>query len=153
MELPVFLIVLLAALLHASWNAFVKMNGDRVLFMAVMMAASGLIAFAVALFLPLPAVESWPYLATSVLIHIGYQVFLLSAYKFGDLSHVYPLARGSAPLIVALVSVFVIGEALDSQAMIAVVIPLFPLSTFGVLVRRFRRFLKILMLIVPCVGL
>ncbi len=122
MELPVFLIVLLAALLHASWNAFVKMNGDRVLFMAVMMAASGLIAFAVALFLPLPAVESWPYLATSVLIHIGYQVFLLSAYKFGDLSHVYPLARGSAPLIVALVSVFVIGEALDSQAMIAVVI-------------------------------
>ncbi|MCF8468992.1 MAG: hypothetical protein K9G33_16470, partial [Sneathiella sp.] len=61
MSLPVFFLVLLAALLHASWNAFVKKNGDRMLFMAVMMAGSGLAAFMVVPFLALPAPESWPY--------------------------------------------------------------------------------------------
>ncbi|MEX1035717.1 MAG: DMT family transporter [Sneathiella sp.] len=122
MELSVFFIVLLAALLHASWNAFVKKNDDRVLFMAVMMAGSGVAAFMVVPFLALPAPESWPYIATSVVLHIGYPLFLLMAYKFGDLSHVYPLARGSAPLIVALVSVTVIGEALSSQSVFAVMV-------------------------------
>ncbi|MBO0333612.1 EamA family transporter [Sneathiella sp. CAU 1612] len=131
MELPVFLIVLMAAVLHASWNAFVKMNGDRFLFMAVMMAASAVVAFASAIFLPLPAPESWPYIATSVLLHTGYPLFLLMAYKFGDLSHVYPLARGSAPLMVALVSVFVIGEVLSSQAMIAVMIMAFGIMSLS----------------------
>ena len=122
MALPVFFLVLLAALLHASWNAFVKQNGDRVLFMAVMMAGSGLAAFMIVPFLDAPARESWPYVATSVVLHIGYPLFLLTAYKFGDLSHVYPLARGSAPLIVALVSATVIGEALSAQSVFAVII-------------------------------
>ncbi len=131
MELSVFLIVLMAALLHASWNAIVKMNGDRVLFMAVMMAGSGLVALIATLFLPFPAPESWPYIATSVGLHIGYPLFLLMAYKFGDLSHVYPLARGSAPLIVALVSVLYIGETLSSQAMIAVLIMAFGIMSLS----------------------
>jgi len=120
MELTVFLIVLAAALLHATWNAFVKADGDRLVFMAILTAASGAIALATTPFLPLPAPESWPYIALSVVLHQGYLGFLLLAYRVGDLSHAYPLARGSAPLIVALVSIPIIGERLSDSAMAAI---------------------------------
>lgn len=120
MDLHVFFIVLLAALCHATWNAFIKVDGDRLVFMAVMLAASGIGALSITPFLPLPAPESWPYIALSVLIHQGYTIFLLLAYRYGDLSHVYPLARGSAPLIVAFLSLTLIGEKLTGSALLAI---------------------------------
>ena len=120
MELSVFLIVLVAALLHATWNAFVKADGDRLVFMAVMLTASGLFAAATLPFLPWPASASWPYIILSVALHQGYMMFLLLAYRVGDLSHVYPLARGSAPLIVAVLSLAAIGEELTGSSLLAV---------------------------------
>ena len=120
MEVNVFFIVLLAALFHATWNAFVKVEGDRLVFMAVLLAGSAIGALSTTPFLPLPAPESWPYIALSVLLHQGYTIFLLLAYRYGDLSHVYPLARGSAPLIVAFLSVTLIGEQLTRHALLAV---------------------------------
>lgn len=122
MEVHVFFLVLLAALCHATWNAFIKIDGDRLVFMAVMMAASGAAALSVTPFVPLPAPESWPYIAFSLLLHNGYIVFLLLAYRYGDLSHVYPLARGSAPLIVAFLSVTLLGEQLTGSALLGIFI-------------------------------
>lgn len=122
MESHVFAIVLLAALFHATWNVFIKVDSDRLLFMAVMMAGGGVGALITTLFLPLPDVQSWPYIALSILLHQGYVAFLLLAYRFGDLSHVYPLARGSAPLIVAVFAVTLVGETLTHQALLAIVI-------------------------------
>lgn len=120
MDLSVFLVVLLAALCHATWNAFVKADGDRLVFKAVMLGTSGIAALSATPFLPLPAPESWPYIAASVLLHQGYTIFLLLAYRYGDLSHVYPLARGSAPLIVAFLSLTLLGERLTGSALLAV---------------------------------
>ncbi len=120
MENHVFFVVLLAALCHATWNAFIKVDGDRLVFMAVLLASSGIGALSTTPFLPLPAPESWPYIALSVLLHQGYTIFLLLAYRYGDLSHVYPLARGSAPLIVAFLSVTLIGEQLTRHALLAI---------------------------------
>jgi drug/metabolite transporter (DMT)-like permease len=122
MEIHVFLVVLMAALFHATWNAFVKLNGDRLLFMAVMMMGSGFLALFSLPLVALPLPESWSYILLSILIHQGYNFCLLGAYRYGDLSHVYPISRGSAPLIVAFVSVFVIGEALTRQGFWAVII-------------------------------
>ncbi|MEE8625016.1 MAG: DMT family transporter, partial [Acidiferrobacterales bacterium] len=65
---------------------------------------------------------AWPYLAFSLAVHNGYYLFLIMAYRYGDLSHVYPIARGSAPLIVAVVSVVFLSEALTRQAFLAVVV-------------------------------
>ncbi|MGH1482023.1 MAG: EamA family transporter [Geminicoccales bacterium] len=121
MEAHVFAIVLLAALFHATWNAFIKVDSDRLLFMAVLMASGGIGALSTTLFLPPPDVQSWPYIALSILLHQGYVAFLLLAYRFGDLSHVYPLARGSAPLIVAVFAMTLVGETLTYQAFLAVV--------------------------------
>jgi len=94
-------LVLLAAFAHAGWHAVVKSSGARTRTFAVMLLTGGAVGLAGALLLPLPAPAAWPYLAVSATVHYGYYGFLLLAYRYGDLSHVYPLARGSAPLAVA----------------------------------------------------
>lgn len=122
MEVHIFVLVLVAAMLHAAWNAFVKVDGDRLLFYAVMLATGGVVALGATLFLAAPDPQSWPYIFLSIVLHQGYSGFLLLAYRYGDLSHVYPLARGSAPLIVALAAWLVAEEKLTSTAWTAVVI-------------------------------
>lgn len=122
MDSHVFAIVLLAAILHATWNAFVKVDGDRLWFMTVLMAGGGIGALCVTPFVAFPEAAVWPFIGLSVLLHVGYASFLILAYRFGDLSHVYPLARGSAPLIVALVSVTLLGERLTSGALLGVLL-------------------------------
>jgi len=113
LELPAALLVLAAAVMHASWNAIVKGSGDHLLTMAFVAFWPMVPALAAALlWLKAPAPTSWPFLAGSMLVHIGYYAGLVQAYRYGDLSQVYPLARGSAPVMVALVSALAAGELL-----------------------------------------
>lgn len=112
MSLTVFAVVLFAALLHATWNAIVKMAGDKLL-TTILVAGSAAAVSAVALpFLPQPAPASWPHLAISTILQIGYYLLVAGAYRAGDLSRVYPIMRGTAPLIVAIVSGLVLAEAI-----------------------------------------
>lgn len=122
MSLPVFAAVLLAALLHASWNALVKGGADKAVNMAGVVLGHTPAALIALLLFPLPAVESWPYLIGGIIAHFGYQVFLLRAYGIGDLSQVYPIARGSAPLMVTGVSVVALGVALAPMQLMAVAV-------------------------------
>jgi drug/metabolite transporter (DMT)-like permease len=105
-------VVLLAAVLHASWNALLKDGRDRL----VMVVLLDLTAMALsALLLPLtswPARAAWGLLGLSVLLHTGYKVLLMQSYQVGDLNQVYPLARGTAPLLVAAVAGLFLGERL-----------------------------------------
>lgn len=111
-------LVLLAALMHAVWNALVKVSGDRLAVMVGMSAVGGVAGLAVLPFAVAPALASWPFLALTTAIHVGYYLFLLRAYAVGDLSQVYPVARGGSPLMLALISGPVMGEALSvTQAM------------------------------------
>ncbi len=116
----VFAAVLLAAFLHAAWNAVVKSGDDKWLSMAAVVIGHAVPAAVALLFVPAPAPESWPWVGLGVALHFGYQWFLLSAYRLGDFTRVYPLARGSAPLIVALVSVAVLGASLNRTEVAAV---------------------------------
>jgi drug/metabolite transporter (DMT)-like permease len=115
-------LVLLAALLHACWNAVVKSDSDRLVSMGLVMLAGALLGLAVVPFVPFPETVAWPYLAASVLIHNFYYFFLLKAYRWGDLSHVYPISRGLGPLLVALVSGRLIGEHLAPHEIAGVVL-------------------------------
>ncbi|MEO3413369.1 DMT family transporter [Roseovarius sp. CAU 1744] len=109
MTMTVFLVVIGAALLHAFWNALLKSGADKFVGMsAVMMGQAPLAVIAIMAFPP-PAIECLPYLLAGVALHLGYQVFLTLSYRIGDLSQVYPIARGVAPLIVAAVSVGFLG--------------------------------------------
>lgn len=108
----VVLIVLLAAFLHASWNAVVKSNGDKFLNAVIVVGAAGLIAALVLPFLPAPDRSSWPFLATSMVLQVLYICLVAAAYEGGDMSQAYPIMRGTPPLLVALVSGPLIGEVL-----------------------------------------
>ena len=113
-------VVLFAALLHASWNAIVKSGKDTFLTTVLESAGAALISLAVLPFVNSPAPASWLYMAASAVAQLAYYSLLAAAYKAGDMSHAYPLMRGSAPLLVALASWPLIGERLSAMQMGAV---------------------------------
>lgn len=120
MSTTVFLAVLLAALLHASWNALVKGGSDKLLNMSAVVLGHVPIAIVCVLFSPIPARASWPFIVAGVVLHVGYQFALLVSYRVGDLTQVYPIARGSAPIIVAAISIVFLGVHLGMVELVAV---------------------------------
>ena len=115
-------LVLVAALLHAVWNAFVKIGEDRLTVMALF-NITGLIAGCLVIpFVGVPAPEAWPYIIASAVLHTGYYFFLIHAYKHGDLTQVYPLARGCSPLLVAVGAAFSAGEWLTPYGALGLVV-------------------------------
>jgi drug/metabolite transporter (DMT)-like permease len=114
MSTTVLLIVLLSALIHASWNALLKLGDDKLLNTVMVAGGCGVIGVAVLPFLDAPSPESWPYLAMSAILQVAYFLLLAGAYRTGDMSQAYPLMRGTAPLLVAIVSGPLIGEALPA---------------------------------------
>ena len=120
MPTEIVAIVLVAAIAHASWNALVKGDDDRLVTLGAVNAARFVLCIPIVAVLPLPAAASWPYLVLSAILHVGYYVFLISAYRFGDLSKVYPLARGLSPLLVAAGAFAFAGERLSPIALVGV---------------------------------
>lgn len=114
--------VLAAALLHAGWNVMLKSGPDKELESYAVAATSGLIALLLLPFLPLPAPASWPWVAASAAVHILYFIFLAGAYRWGELSYVYPVMRGGGPMIVALVGAVILGEVLPVKETAGVVL-------------------------------
>ena len=120
MSLAVFLAVLFAAALHAGWNAVIKLGLDRfssILFLAL---AQGAIALLLLPWFGLPPRAAWPWVLAGSALHSGYKLALIRAYGHGDLSQVYPLARGTAPLLVAVAGAFLLGERMDEARAAAV---------------------------------
>jgi len=118
----VFLAVLLAAAMHATWNALVKVRSDR--FASITLTSFGmtLSAAPVLPFVDVPMANVWPWIVASVIIHIGYRLFLIRAYDHGDLAQTYPLARGTAPLITAIGGVFLLSEVPSGLAMVGILL-------------------------------
>jgi drug/metabolite transporter (DMT)-like permease len=103
-------IVLFAALMHAAWNAIVKSGDDKLLTAVMITTAAAAIAALVLPLLAQPARASWPFIAGSVSLQTVYYALLAAAYRRADMSHAYPIMRGSAPLIVAATSAWLVGE-------------------------------------------
>ncbi len=103
-------LILTAALLHATWNAILRSGSDRLWSITVMGTVGVLVALPVAIGLPHPAPPSWPYIALSAFLQTGYSLFLVRAYRDSHLTHVYPIARGTAPLLVTLGAAVFAGE-------------------------------------------
>jgi drug/metabolite transporter (DMT)-like permease len=120
MQLFVVGIVLFAACIHAAWNALIKTGEDTVLTTATVTTAASCYAGLCLPFLPSPAPQSWPYVGASVVLQLLYYALLVRAYREGDMSHTYPIMRGTAPLIVATLSAPLVGEALSSAHWIGI---------------------------------
>ena len=115
-----FAAVLAAALMHAGWNAVVRVGLDRFSSILLLSMTQSGLALLLLPFAPLPAQAAWPWIAGASLLHTGYKLFLIRAYEHGDLSQVYPLARGAAPPIVALGGILLFGEHLKPTGWLAV---------------------------------
>lgn len=113
---------MVAAFMHAAWNAIIKSHGDRFASITQLGVVQGLLGLALTPFFPLPHGEIWLWIAASAFLHTGYKLFLVRAYQAGDLGQIYPLARGAAPLITALAAYFALHETMS------------PLTTAGVII-------------------
>jgi len=119
---PIFVAILAAAAMHAGWNAIVKIGLDRLLSMTLITVAAGLVSMPLLIFFPPPPQSSLLFLVASIVLHVGYNLALSRAYEIGDLGLVYPIARGTAPMLTAAIGALVLGEYLT------------PIESIGVLV-------------------
>lgn len=116
MTTVVFAAVLFAAVCHASWNALIKVALDPLSTTTLILCGATVFAIGAIPFVPLPQPASWPYLVASSIIHLLYFASLAEAYRTGDLGQVYPIARGSAPLMTAMAGTLIVGEHLSVLA-------------------------------------
>ena len=113
MENVVFLAVLFAAACHAGWNALIKVGLDPLSTTTLISIGSGVVALIIAPFVGVPASGAWPWLVASIAVHLVYFASLIESYRTGDLGQVYPIARGSAPLMTATATTVFVGEKLS----------------------------------------
>lgn len=124
MSPDIFLVVLAAAALHAGWNTLLKLRVragvaipfDPMVSTLLLGIAASLVSILCLPATGLPAAPSWPYAATSAVIHIAYYLLVGAAYRAADLSAAYPITRGTAPMGSALLATLLLGEALSPQA-------------------------------------
>ncbi len=144
MDNKVFLLVLIATVMHAVWNAMVKKHPDKVV------AVSGIVfghvpcSIIAIILLPAPSAASIPFIIASVFIHQGYQWFLLSSYQIGDLTKVYPIARGSGPLVATIISILFLGLVLDNLIILSICFICLGILVLGIFDRSNKKNLKII---------
>jgi drug/metabolite transporter (DMT)-like permease len=113
-------LTLFAAVLHATWNAALRSGVDRLWFITVMSFATTVAAIPFVLLLPPPLPQSWMYLGISAVLQVAYSIFLAHAYRYGELGQVYPIVRGSVPLMVSIGGFVLAGQRLSSSALLGV---------------------------------
>jgi drug/metabolite transporter (DMT)-like permease len=114
--------VLLAAVLHAVWNALAHAIDDQLVGFALIGVAVSVGAAGIVLAAPLPAYASWPFLVVSAVLHVGYNLLLMRCYRLGEFGQVYPLARGTSPWLVAIGAAVFVGEQLTVVRLVGVVV-------------------------------
>lgn len=115
-------LVLVAALLHATWNTLIKFSGERLLVIACMDTVALLFVVLAVGFVSVPPLEIWPWIIASALFELLYRYLLIQAYRVGDLGLVYPLMRGLSPLVVLALTLVFAGEVLSTQQILGILL-------------------------------
>jgi drug/metabolite transporter (DMT)-like permease len=110
LTLSVTFAVLAAAVTHAVWNAIAHSIKDQLLAFALIGVGGIIVAIPLVILAPMPRADCWPYLLGSVAIHVFYNLLLMRAYRFGEFGQVYPLARGTSPLVVTILAAAFVHE-------------------------------------------
>tara|TARA_Y100000590_G_scaffold398584_1_gene481100 strand:+ start:997 stop:1839 length:843 start_codon:yes stop_codon:yes gene_type:complete len=144
MDTNVFFVVLLATFMHAIWNAMVKQHPDKVV--AVSGIVFGHLPFSITaiILFPAPSIESVPYIIASAFIHQGYQWYLLNSYQIGDFTKVYPIARGSGPLVATVISIIFLGVLLDNFVILSIFLICIGIMIVGIFERNTFNNLKVI---------
>ena len=122
MDIKVFLAVIFAAFLHALWNSMVKSHKDKHVAVAAIVLGHIPASLIIIFLVPMPTIESLPYIIASAFIHQGYQWFLLTAYRYGDYTRVYPIARGTGPVVVTIVLLLFFGVKLSIYELLGIIV-------------------------------
>lgn len=122
MEWHIFLVVLFAAACHAGWNALLKLRVEPIVAICLISLGCALVAAPIVPFTSLPNAQSWPYVIASLALHLAYYLALAEAYRNGDLGQVYPIARGTAPLLTAIGASTFAMEPLSATAWVGVIV-------------------------------
>ena len=132
MDTNVFLIIILATIMHAIWNGMVKKHPDKVIAMSGIVFGHVPLAIVAIIFLPAPSLDSIPYIIASAFIHQGYQWYLLTSYKIGDFTKVYPIARGFGPFVTTAISILFLGVIINSSIFFSICLICFGIMFLGI---------------------
>jgi len=122
MDNTVFLFVLFSAVLHAVWNSMASKYKNKNVSIPAIVYGHVPACIVAVIILPMPSVESFPYIILSALIHQGYQNFLLKAYQTGKFTTVYPVARGFGPLVATVISIIFLGVYLKIFTLLSILL-------------------------------
>ena len=132
MDNKVFLLVLFSAILHAIWNSMASKYKNKNVSIPAIVYGHVPACIVAIIILPLPSIESFPYIILSALIHQGYQNFLLTAYQSGKFTTVYPVARGFGPLVATVISIIFFGVYLKIFTLLSILLISFGVIFIGV---------------------
>ncbi len=132
MDTYVFYIIIFASIMHIAWNGMVKKHPDKVIALSGIVFGHVPLAIVAILFLPAPSVESIPYIIVSAFIHQGYQWYLLNSYQLGDLTKVYPIARGFGPIVATIISILFLGLIISDLAILSIFLISFGIMLVGI---------------------
>ena len=136
----VFFLVLFATVMHAVWNGMVKNHPDKAVALAAIVLGHIPLAVAAIIILPAPTIDCIPYINASSIVHQGYQWYLLSSYQVGDLTKVYPIARGFGPLVATIISILVLGLVLKSLVILSILLICIGIMILGLFDRENKDF-------------
>ena len=136
----VFFLVLFATVMHAVWNGMVKNHPDKVVAVAAIVLGHIPLAVIAIIILPAPTTDCIPYIIASSIVHQGYQWYLLSSYQVGDLTKVYPIARGFGPLVATIISILVLGVVLKSLIILSILLICIGIMILGLFDRENKDF-------------
>lgn len=122
LSLTIVVLVLLAGLIHAIWNALAKGMATQTTTFALMDVGIAIVSWSALPFVGLPRAQAWPFILASVACHVGYQLFLMGAYKRANFSRAYPIARGVAPLLVSLGGLIFASEHIGLKGLAGIVL-------------------------------
>ncbi len=140
MDNYVFYLVLFATVMHAVWNGMVKNHPDKVVAVAAIVLGHIPLAVIAIILLPAPTLDCIPYIIASAIVHQGYQWYLISSYQIGDLTKVYPIARGFGPLVATIISILVLGLILKSLVILSILLICIGIMILGLFDRENKDF-------------
>ncbi len=140
MDNYVFYLVLFATVMHAVWNGMVKNHPDKVVAVAAIVLGHIPLAVIAIILLPAPTLDCIPYIIASAIVHQGYQWYLISSYQIGDLTKVYPIARGFGPLVATIISILVLGLVLKSLVILSILLICIGIMILGLFDRENKDF-------------
>ncbi len=118
----IFILILVSALCHAVWSAIIKSSKNPLSLMGITSVLEVTIFLPLTFTVPFPTVEVWYFLIATVIIHVFYRLNVIYSYRYGDLSYIYPISRGSSCLFVAIISILFLSSDISVAGFVGILI-------------------------------